>query len=113
MKDTTKEFQLPREFGEKWIKALRSGEYKQNTDAQLLVPETGCYCALGVFAVANGMELSDDGMDVLIDGKLADYKPFKDLMTKEGMVKIYRLNDSKDATFPELADWIERNVEFV
>lgn len=44
-----KQFKLPKEFAEKWLKALRSGEYEQGADALKTVNEDNvCFCCLGV-----------------------------------------------------------------
>lgn len=50
MSDTTKSFKLPKEFAEKWIKALESGEYKQGSDTLVGMAPDGKseYCCLGV-----------------------------------------------------------------
>lgn len=60
-----KQFKLPKEFGEKWLQALRSGEYKQGGAAlkfeilkeEIIDEDTlpGCYyCCLGVAGKING-----------------------------------------------------------
>lgn len=50
-----KYWKLPKEFTEKWLKALRSGEYEQgegmlkdNIPSEIDTHETYCYCCLGV-----------------------------------------------------------------
>lgn len=45
-----KTFKLPKEFAEKWLEALRSGEYKQTSDTLVLEEDTKdyAYCCLGV-----------------------------------------------------------------
>ncbi len=65
-----KQFKLPKEFAEKWITALRSGEYKQGEsmlqsfkeeyadeeyDDLESTPETCNYCCLGVAAYISGI----------------------------------------------------------
>ena len=65
-----KSFKLPREFGEKWLNALRGGEYKQgksnlvyilvpNINLNELVVENVSFCCLGVAGHLCGNSLSD------------------------------------------------------
>lgn len=67
-----KQFKLPKEFAEKWLTALRNGEYKQGegylqflTDEQDAIDEISptkencSFCCLGVAGVINGVEQSD------------------------------------------------------
>lgn len=80
-----KSFQLPKEFAEKWIEALESGEYKQ-ADGTLLkmdyeynesmdepdydkpITETCTYCCLGVAAKISDCEIKEiEGNDLLSD----------------------------------------------
>ncbi len=70
-----KVFRLPKEFTLKWLKALRSGEYKQ-TDDVLFRPQNkregiskDCYCCLGVGAIICG--ISKDEISYL---ELPSYK---------------------------------------
>lgn len=42
-----KRYRLPKEFTEKWLKALRSGKYEQGT-FKLYKEEDNSYCCLGV-----------------------------------------------------------------
>ena len=104
-------YKLPKEFGEKWLAALRSGKYPQSSG--YLKRDTG-YCCLGVGCVINGIEESllfykgyptigwlpddtliyiNDGQDIHLEATLAN------------------MNDS-GKTFLEIADWIEINVDF-
>lgn len=49
----SKKFKMPKQFGEKWVKALRSGDYKQ-TDGVLYCEDFG-YCCLGVACAMVGI----------------------------------------------------------
>ncbi len=94
----------------KWIKALRSGRYKQAPG--LLQSKTGANCCLGVLCrVARlkkkkiGMYLGflDNGSDYIFNlpGKfsLKLYEPI-----------LIRMNDKEGRSFSEIADWIEANI---
>lgn len=37
-----KEYTLPKQFGEKWVEALRSGEYKQTTGSLVNTYDAKC-----------------------------------------------------------------------
>lgn len=100
-----KEFALPKELGEKWVQALRSGLYKQDTEhAQYKYQD--CFCAWGVFGEANNLEFESENK-CLIDGK--DINIFAGSLFQP----IYRLNDTFKKKFPEIADFIVENVEFI
>lgn len=84
---------------EKWVKALRSGEYRQ-ARGSFIDRETGEHCCLAVLgAVISGNKeyplYPDDettGTTVLQRGGL-----------------VY-MNDMGEASFEEIADWIEANL---
>lgn len=126
---TTKQYQLPREFGEKWVKALRSGEYKQGRQ-KLGNCEIG-YCCIGLGGVLCGatdeMYTSSEGVAGYINNNSA-YKPSRipeDVLQRipkelRGtgyenplVQQLSTMNDKLGYSFPEIADWIEKNVEFV
>lgn len=49
-----KEYSLPKDFAEKWITELRSGEH--NSGAGFLYdPKRNCFCANGLAAIAHGL----------------------------------------------------------
>jgi hypothetical protein len=82
----------------KWVKALRSGKYRQGK--QVLLNEDGeerSYCCLGVLCAVAFKEL-DAGSYTWLNRVTRDYSPF------------VRMNDDEDKTFPEIADYIERNL---
>jgi hypothetical protein len=104
-------YQLPKEFATKWVAALRSGEYKQ-TGGVYYNPQNNCYCSMGVGLVANEIEINKKG-----DSTINDDNPFLECMplTGDGTLwfAIYNLNDHEQKSFPEIADWIEANVDFI
>lgn len=101
------ENKLPKEFKEKWIAALRSGEYKQAYGT--LVSGDG-YCCLGVACLLSGYVNNDLYGCALIPAKLENVpkilidgiSQIPDLLTD--------MNDFDHLTFPEIADWIEENL---
>lgn len=108
-----KKYTLPKEFGKKWIAALRSGEYKQGQQTLCSYADSK-YCCLGVAAKisgANFLEIvgkqwvkldSDLNLPSVLKGSGANSDLVYDLVS---------LNDHENKSFPEIADWIESNVE--
>jgi hypothetical protein len=111
----------------KWVKALRSGRYKQ-TPGQL--HDSGGYCCLGVLATILGAKWrkskdDDEFVEPYIDGKSIGVKdnascylsPTKIGISKvrqnhlgnmnDGLGKYY---DKGPRTFKEIADYIEKNL---
>lgn len=106
------------ELKQKWVKALRSGEYKQGRDR--LRDGGDRYCCLGVLC------------DVLSEGEWERdpvqkdwWRKYGDNEDKFGVPRDQRdsmglseniesfligLNDSERKTFEEIADWIEENI---
>ena len=98
-------YQLPKEFATKWVKALRSGEYGQ-TRGEYYSEPFNCYCALGVSFKVIGVQPAQ------WDAPISDIRwPLLDDMDLKQI--IIELNDDRCLTFPEIADWIEANVEFI
>lgn len=88
------------ELKDKWLAALRSGEYQQTRSA--LKNEDG-YCCLGVLAhVYSG----DWGRD----NKKGYEKVREVLADKYTLDSLMCLNDTEDLSFPAIADWIETNI---
>lgn len=108
-----KKYQLPKEFAEKWVAALRSGEYKQGSFG-LYRPSNCSYCCLGVACVLAGQSPENiirQWIDKPISGipdELIGNGGNNDLVHD-----LSEMNDHDGKTFPEIADWIESNVEFV
>lgn len=125
-----KKYTLPKEFAEKWIKALRSGDYKQGDEMLMTYSEE--YCCLGLACKIAGIT-PKSGYTYGFPYDLQRLEKF-DLtalpeLLREECAGIYnldkpaneqvnfnctvaRLNDS-GYTFIEIADWIESNTEFV
>ena len=112
-------------IAKKWVKALRSGKYKQAK--AVLKYSGGGYCCLGVLQECvlklpiypneallsaeafNAADMSTDDGSVLLstdDGCLSDADPIP-----FGRQKLMSLAEANDAgkRFPAIANWIEKN----
>ena len=115
-------FTLTKEVKERWIAALRSGEYKQGKHK--LETSDGFYCCLGVLQMVTDGKVETC---VGVDGKTSalalpsgNYmkRVFDDLeaticvMYKDyGLCSLAWLNDSANLSFKQIADLIEEQVE--
>lgn len=108
---------------EKWIAALRSGEYVQGRSGYLYRDKT--YCCLGVLAEIDG-KLSDEryiagigttkGFGSCYGNLPKEYIEeieLKEKYSQEGSSvsgKLINMNDLRNFSFDEIADWIEENL---
>lgn len=110
------EYKLPKEFTKKWLKALRSGEFEQS-QSSLCHEEK--YCCLGVAAKIYGVDMGAYGLYGYLEPHMSDALPKEffeinkteysdDYLLQDSLIK---LNDSEELSFPEIADWIEKNIE--
>jgi hypothetical protein len=120
---------MNKEIKDKWLKALRSGEYKQGR-LFLRATDDGVdsYCCLGVLANEclygkwdKWEEFSDKANDKLIwsyNNERYATGPFKlpnsftsylDIKKEDWVHILSGMNDS-GKTFEEIADWIEENL---
>lgn len=117
-------YSLPKEFAEKWISNLRSGEYKQTRE--ILFNEKKCgYCCLGVAAHMQGItndklcnngelfELLDWGTPEEDTTLTTDFGIPNDLICGKLKTELITMNDDLKKSFESIADWIEENVEFI
>lgn len=119
-----KQYSLPKDFAEKWVAALRSGEYEQGKEALF---NNGCYCCLGVAAVVCGakndmlLQGDDSPAAYLYRGEIDRPRIPEDVLEAipENIIgscglpaKLAGFND-EGKSFADIADWIEQNVEFV
>lgn len=100
---------MKQELKDKWIAALRSGEYQQGR-AQLYDEATGAFCCLGVLCKVADIAISEDGISCMVDGIEEGYKPLKD-MINEDVTICWKMNDFDGASFDNIASWIETNVK--
>lgn len=115
----TKKYTLPKEFGMKWIEALRSGDYVQGRKQ---LHDHGTYCCLGVCCKLVGFE--DFGESQYIQTGTAYYNlkqipngiPIQLIGTvgNNNLIQdLVRLNDDEECSFSEIADWLETNIEMI
>lgn len=101
---------MDQELKQKWVSALRSGDYKQGK--YQLRDNNNQYCCLGVLCVVSNKKLSEDGIYVLDDaGKKAPQSFFGELMGGVHLNKLIHMNDTRNnSSFLEIADYIEQNL---
>lgn len=106
-----KKYQLPRVFAEKWVEALRKTPETEHGKGIYFSPKTGCYCGMGLGFKANNIPLVEDGMFPIgrEDKLLFHVEKDGDTLWRQ----LYQLNDCRNYTFPEIATWLEQNVEFI
>lgn len=111
-----KKYRLPKEFAEKWLEALRSGEYEQGYGCLFT---NNRFCCLGVGCVILGADkntMDEKEMTISSDWeieilKIENFFP-KELQETKLMEDLIRFNDDEGFSFNEIADWIEENCEF-
>lgn len=100
------------EIKEDWVEALRSGEFVQT---QNYLDKDDAQCCLGVLCdiLDVDWEILDDGCR-LYDGEsagwLSDYVRHVAGISGGAEAALSDLNDVHEATFPEIADWIEAHL---
>lgn len=115
---SNKKYQLPKEFAERWVKALRSGKYQQATGS--LKTKSG-YCCLGVACKIKGARIADlkdhewierkGCIDPIVLEKIPDL--LKGDSRENEFVKIVADMNDRGKTFTVIADYIEQEVEFI
>jgi hypothetical protein len=106
-----------KQLRDEWVKALRSGEYKQIQGLLTDINESGerGYCCLGVLCRVAGLPIARITKLRDLDEKPAVRKvrDLADLGTdRVGSIQdqLATMNDDHDVRFPEIADWIEQNI---
>ena len=93
---------MNQEIGEKWVEALRSGEYEQG---RIKLYMDGAHCCLGVLCVV--MERYEElkpGRGYPSESVLGEAE-----INRKAVTHLYRMNDSFGKSFSEIADHIEQN----
>lgn len=118
MKEKTVYPKLPVKFKEKWLKALRSGEYEQGR--QTLLNNDGQYCCLGVAcSLKNIPDKNILGWGMPSSSFIKDSRLPKFLDSKYDMSfmeELASMNDGneeegkKPRSFKQIANWIEKNL---
>lgn len=118
-----KKYSLPKEFAEKWVAALRGGEYEQT---QSHLQYGGAYCCLGVACRLVGAKDEQlTNVSWIKFSKENDYSfkknyaflkriPDQLIGIRRESNLVYELSSMNDngKTFAEIADWIIESVEF-
>lgn len=109
---------MPKEMKEKWLAALRSGEYKQSKGS--LKTAKG-YCCLGVLEmVCDGdVEYQNSSKDGALGVPTVEWVKNhgleKSYYTDRFMAELVQMNDGTESCIPhdflQIADFIEQNVE--
>ena len=95
---------MTKQLKAKWIEALRSGKYEQGREQ--LKTDNGKYCCLGVLNEIADLDYETD-CGYLENHVGATWKGLD--IDQQG--KLVSLNDEDGKTFPEIADYIEAEVE--
>lgn len=100
-----------------WIAALRSGKYKQGRG--LLRPSEDTYCCLGVACKCQGIEVDEEipGYDGYTIESGTDYEN-RTFALNLGLnpfliQELVEMNDIEEASFDEIADFLEREWGYV
>ncbi len=107
---------LPKEFKDKWVKALRSGDYEQGRER--LISEDKCtYCCFGVSCIISGFTKLEIYGYSIIDRRLQEknklaFDKIPSLLhdTDKYWKIINFLTEKNDAyvSFKDIANWIEK-----
>lgn len=102
---------LPIEFKRKWVKALKSGKYNQCIRK---LYDGNSYCCLGVACVINGINkrlLNAVGQPPFKFSSLpAIIREDSEGKSNAVMNRLMEMNDGENKTFPEIADYIQKNL---
>ena len=112
---------LDPDFKQKWVKALRSGEYKQG-NGNLYKSDENCFCCLGVACLIAGESLDALDFEELISPELFQNNNIPeylkcDYLEKDSPVrKLVDMNDGANEfkdnkqSFEQIADWIDTHL---
>lgn len=89
----------------KWVRALRSGKYRQ---ARLALREEGAYCCLGVLCRVADIPITKEGCGC--SPRWLDSLPINDLIGELASDRCIVMNDSKCYSFAKIADWVEKHL---
>jgi hypothetical protein len=100
--------ELPKEFKDKWVAALRSKTYPQTKKSLI---RAGSFCCLGVACMIAGFEFPEELVNSDFLFQLENKKELPKELTenKELQERLASMNDN-GKTFSEIADFIETNL---
>ena len=112
---------MKKELKDNWVKALRSGEYKQGR-GQLCMDEK--YCCLGVLCEVYGLTGRLEGLNnnersyLMPGGVEGDYRQIYSIpdtsvfgLDRSIACTLVNMNDDQCRNFTEIAEYIEDHVE--
>ena len=111
---------MPKELADKWLTALRSGEYKQAKEV-LYDEKTNGYCCLGVLQKCISGEIVPDPSGEVPDRDWLDSHDIKfiDMCTKKNLVPYIEktklhitVENDNGKSFDQIADLIESELEY-
>jgi len=107
---------MNKELRDKWVKALRSGDYEQGTQALF---NSGAYCCLGVLCEIQGYKklvhqgrpcfFNETGSVLNGIGLVCPNDGYNSGLDRDTRQDLAVMNDG-GSTFNEIADWIEEHV---
>ncbi len=95
----------------KWVTALRSGKYTQGKG--VLKDCNGSYCCLGVLCHVAGKRIPAHTMNLDNSPSLRKLRDSLSLGVEidgNKQCELTVMNDDKNRSFKQIADWIEKNV---
>lgn len=114
---------MKKEIADKWVAALRSGEYVQGKDHLSI---NDAYCCLGVLcelAIKDGIRINKEMLNgVMSYNNFVNVPPYQvrewaeinyinNSSFPESFDRLTTMNDVENKTFAEIADYIEQNYE--
>ena len=113
---------MKKDTKEKWVAALRSGEYKQCQGE--LKDASGAHCCLGVLLETQGWKetpyyknksiftyyMSSEGVINNEENELDEYTADRFGLNRQHQVKLMKLNDDTGWSFNLIARWIEDHL---
>lgn len=110
---------MNRALKEKWLKALRSGKYKQGTRLLRYGDDGDKFCCLGVLCDIQGRRWRQNkkpfaGYSIVTEGEFdatgtKDTRLLQDVGGHFYAVELMDMNDG-GKSFDQIADWIEENL---
>lgn len=102
---------LPKKLKRDWIKALRSGKFKQG-QCRLWNKEENTYCCLGVLGTLCGVKkLSDKSQEEFLGKGHPGYTKVPEVVRGESKIAMELANKNDNgSSFSEIADYIEENL---